>query len=345
LIAARQLRETALKARDRRRGAAPEESMTDGSGKVVYAALAGNVLVALCKYAAAFLSGSSAMLTEAVHSSADCLNQLLLLVGVRRGGLPPDATHQFGYGMEIYFWTFVVAMLVLIVGGAFSLYQGIDKLAAPAPIRSPLVGLAVLFCSALFEGASFAIGYGEYRRIARGAAPRTRVGLVRFIQWSKDPSLYETLLEDGAALAGLSVAALGIVGSAYGGWLPADAIASMGIGLLLLANGVAILVATRSLIAGEAVAPPVLENLERGFRNEPWSDRIRDIATLHLGPNCILVAATLVPSRNGIPDDIIARQLQQRLRKIDPRVVEVLFRLTDSDDASNGVGESTGKRP
>jgi cation diffusion facilitator family transporter len=319
--------------------------MADGSGKVVYAALAGNILVALCKYAAAFLSGSSAMLTEAVHSSADCLNQLLLLVGVRRGRLPADDTHQFGYGMEIYFWTFVVAMLVLIVGGAFSLYQGIQKLAAPAPIRSPLIGLVVLLFSALFEGASFAIGYREYKRIAKGVAPRTSVGLVRFIQWSKDPSLYETLLEDGAALAGILIAAVGIAGSAYAGWLPADAIASIGIGLLLLANGIAILVATRSLIAGEAVAPPVLENLQRGIRDEPWSDRIRDIATLHLGPNCILVAVTLVPSRNGIPDDVIARQLQQRLRKMEPRVIEVLFRLTERGDTRALGGATDHNKP
>jgi cation diffusion facilitator family transporter len=303
--------------------------MADGSGKVVYAALTGNILVAISKYAAAFLSGSSAMLTEAVHSSADCLNQLLLLIGVRRGRLPADDTHQFGYGMEIYFWTFVVAMLVLIVGGAFSLYQGFEKLAAPAPIRSPLVGLTVLLFSAIFEGGSFAIGYREYKRIAKGVAPRRRVGLLRFIQWSKDPSLYETLLEDGAALAGLLIAAVGILGSAYADWLPADAIASIAIGLLLLANGVAILVATRSLIAGEAVAPPVLENLKIGIKNEPWSDRIADIATLHLGPNCILVAATLRPARNGISDEIIARELQQRLQEIDPRVIEVLFRFLE----------------
>jgi cation diffusion facilitator family transporter len=319
--------------------------MADGSGKVVYAALAGNILVALCKYAAAILSGSSAMLTEAVHSSADCLNQLLLLVGVRRGRLPADDTHQFGYGMEIYFWTFVVAMLVLIVGGAFSLYQGIEKLSAPAPIRSPLVTLGVLVLSAIFEGSSFAIGYREYEQVKKRHAPRSRVGLVRFIQWSKDPSLYETLLEDGAALAGLLIAGVGILASAYGGWLAADAIASIAIGLLLLANGVAILVATRSLIAGEAVAPPVLENLKLGLKDQPWSDRIVDVATLHLGPNCILVAATLLPAKNGLPDELIAKEVEQRLRKIDPRVIEVLFRLTERGDTPAPQGGRGNDKP
>jgi cation diffusion facilitator family transporter len=318
--------------------------MADGSGKVVYAALAGNLLVAFSKYAAAFLSGSNAMLTEAVHSSADCLNQLLLLVGVRRGRLPADATHQFGYGMEIYFWTFVVAMLVLIAGGAFSLYQGFAKLASPTPIRSPLLSLGVLALSAIFEGSSFAIGYREYKRVAKRRAPRRDVGLIRFIRWSKDPSLYETLLEDGAALAGVLIAALGVVGSAYGGWLPADAVASIAIGLLLLANGIAILVATRSLIAGEAVAPPVLENLQLAFNDQPWSDRIRDIATLHLGPNCILIAATMLPAKNGIPDEIVASELERRLRDIDPRVIEVLFRLTDRNDTGPSAAETGGAR-
>src|SRR5205814_1756503 len=123
--------------------------MADGSSRVVYAALAGNVLVAAAKYIAAALSGSSAMLTEAIHSTSDCTNQLLLLIGIRRGKLPADPSHRFGYGMEIYFWTFVVAVLVLLAGGAYSIYRGASVLSAPHPISSPKLSLAVLVLSAI----------------------------------------------------------------------------------------------------------------------------------------------------------------------------------------------------
>src|ERR1700759_2646524 len=123
--------------------------MADGSSKVVYAALLGNILVAASKYLAAIISGSSAMLTEAIHSTADCTNQLLLLIGVRRGRLPADPTHPFGYGMEIYFWTFVVAVLVLLAGGAVSIVQGVKEFASPRPIESPMINFAVLGLAAL----------------------------------------------------------------------------------------------------------------------------------------------------------------------------------------------------
>lgn len=128
--------------------------MPDASTKVVYAALTGNVLVALSKFGAAFLSGSSAMLTEAIHSAADTVNQVLLLVGTWRSRARPSARHAFGHGMEIYFWTFVIAVIVLLAGGVASIWQGVMQVAAPHPIESPLISLGVLALSALFEGSS-----------------------------------------------------------------------------------------------------------------------------------------------------------------------------------------------
>jgi len=300
--------------------------MADGSSRVVYAALAGNILVAASKYIAAVLSGSSAMLTEAVHSTADCTNQLLLLIGVRRGKLPADPSHQFGYGMEIYFWTFVVAVLVLLAGGAYSIYRGASELAAPHPIESPELSLAVLFVSAIFEGASFRVGYKQYKKVvAAHRIPGQTITLVQFIKLSKDPSLYESLLEDGAALAGLAVAAAGIVGSAYFGVFRADGAASLLIGLILVSNGIAILVATRSLVAGEAVAPPVLHDLRAAIQSRPWTNRVSDLATLHLGPTCILVAVTLLPGSGN--DEQIGHEIERRLKATDPRIIEVLFRF------------------
>jgi cation diffusion facilitator family transporter len=301
--------------------------MADGSNKVVYAALAGNILVATSKFIAAAVSGSSAMFTEAIHSSADCTNQLLLLIGLKRAEMPSDPSHPFGYGMEIYFWTFVVAVLVLLAGGAYSVFRGVSELAAPNPIRSPELSLFVLLLSAIFEGASFRVGYRQYKIVAAThRAPGDSVSLIQFIKWSKDPSLYESLLEDGAALAGLAVAAVGVVASAYFGVLRADGAASLAIGMILLANGTAILVATRSLIAGEAVAPPVLRDLWIAVRGREWSERVSDLATLHLGPSCILIAVTLLPQTGALSDRQLALDLEKSLKAADPRVLDVLFR-------------------
>jgi cation diffusion facilitator family transporter len=302
--------------------------MPDGSSKVVYAALIGNALVAISKYAAAALSGSSAMLTEAIHSTADCINQVLLLIGVRRGRLPSDPTHPFGYGMEIYFWTFVVAMLVLLAGGAYSIYRGVVELVAPHSIAAPYLSLGVLLLSLIFEGGSFRVGYRQYKKVvARHRIPGRHISLIDFIKGSKDPSLYESLLEDSAALVGIIVAAAGVIGSAYFGWLPADGAASLAIGLILVANGIAILIATRSLVAGEAVAPGVLRDLWASIGSQPWSDRITDLATLHLGPSCVLIAVTLLPGREN--DRKLGGEIERRLKSTDPRIIEVLFRLGD----------------
>jgi cation diffusion facilitator family transporter len=301
--------------------------MADGSSKVVYAALAGNFFVAASKFVAAALSGSSAMLTEAIHSTSDCTNQLLLLIGVRRGEMPSDPSHRFGYGMEIYFWTFVVAVLVMLAGGVYSVFRGVSELASPVSIRSPELSLFVLLLSAIFEGVSFSVGYRQYKVVAaRHHTPGESVGLIRFIKWSKDPSLYESLLEDGAALAGIAVAALGIVASAYFGVLRADGAASLVIGMILLGNGAAILVATRSLIAGEAVAPPVLRDFWLAVGGREWSDRVSDLATLHLGPSCILIAVTLLPQTGRLSDRMVALELEKRLKAADPRVLDVLIR-------------------
>lgn len=300
--------------------------MADGSSRVVYAALIGNLLVAASKFFAAAASGSSAMLTEAVHSTSDCTNQFLLLIGVRRGKLPADPTHRFGYGMEIYFWTFIVAVLVLLAGGAYSIYRGMAELAAPHAIDAPKLSLAVLLLSALFEGGSFGVAYKQYKKVvAVHRSPGQTITLIQFIKLSKDPSLYESLLEDGAALAGIAVAAAGIVGSAYFGLLRADGGASVLIGLILVANGFAILIATRSLVAGEAVAPAVLRDLWSAVRGQSWSDRVADLATLHLGPTCILVAVTLQPGPEC--HEQLGPEIERRLKAADPRVTEVLFRF------------------
>jgi cation diffusion facilitator family transporter len=304
--------------------------MADESTKVVWAALAGNVLVALAKFGAALISGSSAMFTEAIHSSTDTINQILLLVGNKRGRGEADASHAFGYGMEVYFWTFVVAVIVLLAGGVASIFEGIRQLASPEPIESPAVSFGVLVISPLFEGSSLAIAYRAYRRQVRSRIPRGELpNMWRFIKASKDPNLYETLLEDSAALIGIDLAAVGVAASVYLHATWADGAASIAIGLLLVANSLVIAEATRSLIAGETVSAPVLDGIRRELQSRSHQLAFKDIKTLHLGPKTILPALTIAtdPSRSAaeIRDEL--RDIADRLRSVDDRIAFVYFRF------------------
>ena len=296
---------------------------------MVYAALAGNLLVAVCKFGAALLSGSSAMLTEAIHSTADTANQVLLLVGNRRSQRHKDATHAFGYGMEVYFWTFVVAVIVLLAGGVASLWEGARHLASPAPIKAPAISLGVLALSALFEGASFAVGYRAYKRRVGGRTVLGQpVGMWRFIKLSKDPNLYESLLEDSAALIGVGLAATGVIASAYLGLLWADGVASIAIGILLVACSFIIAEATRSLMAGETVAPPVLEDIHQVLQSYANQLTATEIKTLHLGPRRILVALTLETSRDTLATrKRILADLTAQIQSVDGRITYVYFRF------------------
>ena len=288
---------------------------------VVYAALAGNAAIAAIKFVAASLSGSSSMLSEAVHSVVDTLDQLLLLWGGRRGARPPDPSHPFGYGLEVYFWSFTVSLMVFLLGGAVSVYEGVLKLRHPEPSIHLGVGFLVLALSAVFEGASFAFSYVEFRkRVGR------RMGLVDFLRRSKDPNFIVTLMEDGAALTGLALAALGLAGQAVGlAW--ADGAASIAIGLLL--TGVAWLLAneTRSLVTGESADASVVEAVSRALEAHPGVGEVEEVATLQLGPDRILVALTIAvaPGREGEVERVAA-ELTDHVRVADPRVFRVYFR-------------------
>jgi cation diffusion facilitator family transporter len=302
----------------------------DNSTKVVYAALLGNVLVAISKFGAAALSGSSAMLTEAIHSTADTANQVLLLVGTWRSRDRADASHAFGYGMEVYFWTFVVAVIVLLAGGVASIWQGAMQIDAPEEIKSPLVSLGVLALSAVFEGGSLAVGYREYKRMVCGRTYHGRpVTMWRFIKLSKDPNLYESLLEDSAAMIGLGIAALGVLASVYLGALWADGAASIAIGVLLIATSLVIANATRSLISGESMAPAVLADVRRELKEIQGPVQVSETRTLHLGPKTVLVALT-VTREGAIPAAELERglkEIEERVRAVDSRIRFVYFRF------------------
>lgn len=309
----------------RRDGENKREEAADGSRKVVLAALSGNLAIAVTKFAAFVFTGSTALLTEGVHSLVDTADQGLLLLGQARAARPADETHPFGYGMETYFWSFIVALMIFLAGGSVAVWQGVVKVLHPHPMTSPAVSFAVLGASAIFEGLSFRTAYREFRDIVRGR----RVRLFSFLKLSKDPNVFATLLEDGAALAGLVIAAVGIAAATWLGWHWADGAASIGIGLLLLAVAGFLANETRSLIAGEAAAPLIVQGVREALAGCSDLGRLAGLKTLHLGPHSILVAVRWrFPESLSEPE--LARAfaaLQSRVRAADERVGEVLVEI------------------
>jgi divalent metal cation (Fe/Co/Zn/Cd) transporter len=226
--------------------------------------------------------------------------------------------------MEIYFWSFVVAIMFFLMGGIVSIYEGIERLHAPRAIGSPLVTFGVLTIAAAFEGVSLAVGFHEYKRVVRGRD----VGMWTFIRRSKDPSIFATLLEDSAALIGIAIATLGVVGSTVFHMPSADGAASIAIGLLLATVAVVLANETRSLIAGEGVAPAVADEIRRLLDADPRVVRVGEIATLHLGPQAVLVAATLSFKADmtmaGLREAI--RELTAAMQRADGRIAYVYIR-------------------
>jgi cation diffusion facilitator family transporter len=298
---------------------------TSGSGRVVITALAGNLAVAASKFAAFALSGSTALLTEGVHSLVDTADQVLLLVGQRRAARAADRSHPFGYGQEAYFWSFVVALLIFLAGGLVSVAQGWRRIFNPVALERPLVSFGVLGVSTVFEGLSFAVAYREYRRIVAGS----EVTLLGFLRLSKDPSVFGTLLEDGAALIGLLLAAAGVSAATWLHLAWADGAASVLIGALLLAVALFMANETRSLIAGESAAPVIEARLRAAAEAAAPPFRLADLVTLQLGPRAILVVATLEgdPRASLAATERCAARVKAACAAADPRTREVLLRL------------------
>src|SRR6185437_6142682 len=250
--------------------------MADGSTISVVGALTGNLAVAAVKFVAYLVSGSSAMLTEAIHSLVDTLNQALLLFGLHESRKPPDPNHPFGHGLELYFWTFVVALLIFAIGGALGVYEGLHKLAHPAKVTHAWLNLGVIAVSAVIELASLVLSLKAARQ-SQSPLLRRIVPTLNFLELmhqSKDPSIYEVLAENAAAVLGLVFATLGVVGSAWFGWPHADAIASIAIGGLLVAVAVFLAAETRSLLTGETASEPVLAEIRRIVGGD---DRVREV--------------------------------------------------------------------
>ncbi|HXS52338.1 MAG TPA: cation diffusion facilitator family transporter [Usitatibacter sp.] len=247
------------------------------SARAVFFALGANAAIAAAKYAAAGITGSGSMMAEAVHSTADCGNQLLLLLGLRRSRRPPDREHPLGFGKETYFWSFIVAIMLFSMGGLFSIYEGAHKLALLEPLSHPLVALGVLAFSIAMESASMAGAMREVNKMRGGASLRS------WFHATRNSELAVVFAEDLAALVGLVLAFLAVLAA----WLldnPLyDALGSLAIGALLVVVAIIVGVQVKQLLVGQGVEPGVRQAMVEHFEADPGVEAVLELLTLHMG--------------------------------------------------------------
>lgn len=253
-----------------------------GSKIAIYGAIAANVAIAATKFVVAGITGSSAMLSEGIHSAVDTFNGVLLLVGIRLSQRPATAEHPFGHGKELYFWSLIVAVLIFGLGGGVSFYEGIQHIRRPEPMRDPTWNYVVLGLAALFEGTSFAIALREFRREARGRP------FWQALDQSKDPTTYTVLAEDSAALAGLGVAALGIWASHRFDMPALDGAASVVIGLLLAGVAVLLISQARGLLIDEGIRPETARAIRSLAMQQPSVQDVGRVLSMYIGANEVL---------------------------------------------------------
>ncbi len=261
--------------------------MASGSKKVIYAALFGNAGISVTKFSAAGITGSSAMLAESIHSVVDTGNQVLLLWGLKRAKRPADEHFPLGYGKEVYFWSFVVAILIFAVGAGVSLYEGVKHLLHPSPVKDVFVNYIVLAVAAVFEGAAWWFAWRSFRR-SKGDR-----GYLEAIRQEKDPTTFVVLLEDTAALLGLAVAFVGIALGQYTGNPYFDGAASVVIGLILTSVACLLAWESKGLLIGKAANPKVQRKIHEIVAAHPGIKSVNELITMHMGPHSILVTMSV----------------------------------------------------
>jgi cation diffusion facilitator family transporter len=289
---------------------------------VIYAAFAGNLLVALTKFIAAWWTGSSAMLSEAIHSLVDTSNQLLLLYGIRRADRPPDAADPLGHGRELYFWSFIVALLMFTLGAGVALYEGVQHVLHPHEIVDPKVSYIVLAASALFEGATWFIALREFRK-AKG-----ELGYYEAVRRSKDPPSFIVLFEDSAALLGLLIAFIGTFASVQLAIPELDGAASIGIALVLGITALGLARESKGLLIGEPASPALRESIAAIARHIPGIERAQVVFTVHLAPDQV-VAALSLEFNDKLTTPEIERaidELEHAIHQAHPEVIAVFVK-------------------
>ena len=291
-----------------------------GSRLVVYAALAGNLAIAITKFIAAAITGSSAMLSEGVHSLVDTTNEVLLLYGMSRAKKDPDRSHPFGYGRELYFWAFIVALLVFALGAGVSIYEGVVHLLHPEAMVRPLVNYIVLAASMVFEGGSWLLALRDFR------AHKGKLGYFQAFRRSKDPTTFTVLFEDSAALLGLLIALAGVAAAQWLQMPRLDGVASIAIGIVLAISSLLLARETKGLLIGESAHPQVRDAILRIAGDDEDVRFANGVLTVQMGPDQV-VAALSAEFRDGLdsnPIEACVNRVEAAIKQAHP-VVSVLF--------------------
>lgn len=281
----------------------------NSSTRVVHAALIGNLLVAATKLGAALFTGSSAMMSEAVHSFVDCGNELLLLYGLRRAARAPDAHHPLGHGRELYFWSFIVALLIFALGAVISIYEGIDHIRHPEPISHPGIAYLVLAAALLFESASWVISMRQFR------ASKGSLRYFEAFRNSKDPASFMVLFEDSAAIVGILIATAGTFLAVRLHQPRFDGIASILIGLVLALVSFLLTAESKSLLIGERADPSMSDSILRIAASQSAITRANGVLTMQLAPDQIVAALSL-----DFEDALTAREVEEAVAQIERKV-------------------------
>lgn len=298
------------------------KSGTSGPPITIYGAIGANLVIAIAKFAAALVTGSSAMLSEGIHSLADTGNQLLLLLGVRRGRVQPDDLHPFGHSKELYFWSLVVAIVLFGVGGGMSLYEGVSHLQHPSPIENPIWNYLVLGIGIVVEGAAW---YIALREVLKSQAEGQ--SLWQAIRSSKDPAVFTVLGEDSAALAGLVVAFVGVFLGHRLNMPVLDGVASIVIGVILIVVASFLAYESRDLIIGESANPVLVAGIRHALEHDEAVERMERLLTMHLGPRNVLVAAEVRFYNELSTEDVEAAltRIERRIHERHPVVGQIFI--------------------
>lgn len=287
-----------------------------GSKTVIFAAIGGNLAIAITKFVAAFVTGSSAMLSEGVHSLVDTGNGVLLLWGIRQAGKAPDDRHPFGRGKELYFWTLIVAVLIFALGGGISIYEGIKHIQHPEQQTDPTVNYIVLVLAFLFEGAAWYIAFREFQQL------KGRRSYLQAVRDSKDPTTFTVLFEDTAAMLGLIVAFIGIyLGHAFN--IPElDGLASVVIGLILCVVAGFLAYESKGLLIGEGVDSETKASITRFVEQDPDVDRLVRALSMHFGPNDVLLTLEIAfrPALSAAQAAAAIDRMDKAIRSAHPEV-------------------------
>lgn len=296
-------------------------SQKSNSKVAIYAAIAANTGIAISKFVAASITGSSAMISEGIHSVVDTGNGLLLLYGIRQSKKAPDVQHPFGHGKELYFWSLIVAILIFSIGGGMSFYEGITHIRHPQPLTDPTWNYVVLGLASIFESVALYLALKQFN------LTRTEPNFFKAIRASKDPSNFAVIFEDTAALLGLVIAALGVylgheLNNPY-----FDGAASLVIGLILSAIAGLLAYESKGLLIGEGASPSVVESLGEIIRAEPTVLSARPPLTMHFGPNEVFLAldVNFQPNLTALEIEQAVVQLEKNIRLTHPDVKRIFI--------------------